>query len=464
MRVRFGTDGIRGVANTELTAELALAVGRAAARVIPTERWVLGRDTRRSGSLLASALASGLASEGCDVLDAGVLPTPAVAWISASLTVPGVVVSASHNPFADNGIKLINAGGSKLPVDTELQVEDEIDRVLAGAPGPRPLAGHGVGKVLAAENAADGYVDHLVGALEGRTLEGLHLVLDCANGAASSFAPEAFRRAGAEVDVVCAEPDGTNINDGCGSTRPEHLAEVVVTKGADLGLAFDGDADRVVAVAHDGTIASGDELLVLFARDLVARGRLAGNTVVVTVMSNLGLLRALAAEGIAVRNTPVGDRHVLDALTADGLSLGGEQSGHLVFPDLATTGDGLLTGLLLADLVVRSGSRFAELHSGAMRRVPQLLENVEVEAPGEVVSQQSVADAVAEAEAELDGRGRIVLRPSGTEPVVRVMVEADDAGVAAAVTDRLAGTVRKAAAALRAEKAAGPDQPVHSVS
>ncbi|HZU78622.1 MAG TPA: phosphoglucosamine mutase, partial [Acidimicrobiales bacterium] len=330
MDVRFGTDGIRGVANAELGVELVLALGRAAARVLPASTFVVGRDTRRSGTLLQAALSAGLASEGADVVDLGVLPTPGVAWVSAERSVPAAMVSASHNPFADNGIKLFAAGGTKLPDATEESIEEELQAILHGAGrGPRRPTGPGVGRLWPDPDALADYRAHLVAAADGRDLAGLHVVVDCANGAASAVAPEVLRSLGARVDVLADEPDGTNINAGVGSTHPEHVAGEVLARGASIGLALDGDADRLVAVDHTGAVATGDELLAMFAIDMASRGQLAGNTVVVTVMSNLGLRLAMADRGIAVRETPVGDRYVLEALDKDGLALGGEQSGHI---------------------------------------------------------------------------------------------------------------------------------------
>jgi len=445
--VRFGTDGIRGIANVELDAELVLAIGRAAARVLPARAFLVGRDTRQSGPLLQAALSAGLASEGADVIDLGVLPTPGVAWASADKQLPAAVVSASHNPFTDNGIKLLAAGGTKLPDAVEESIEEELDKILAATGGPLPPSGHGVGRLWSEPEVAVGYVDHLVGLVEPGALAGMHLVLDCANGAAYATAPAVLTRLGALVEVIGAEPDGTNINDGVGSTHPEVLAAAVVAAGAQLGLALDGDADRLVAVDHTGTCATGDELLAMFAADLAARGRLAGNTLVVTVMSNLGLRLAMAERSIAVRETPVGDRYVLEALDADGLSLGGEQSGHIVFRELATTGDGTLTALLLCDLVRRSGRPLAELAAASMRRLPQLLVNVASPDPALAVADDAVAEAVAAAEARLGEEGRVLLRASGTEPLVRVMVEAPDEETARQVADDLVATVRAVAVA-----------------
>ncbi|HLI75080.1 MAG TPA: phosphoglucosamine mutase [Acidimicrobiales bacterium] len=444
MGVQFGTDGIRGVANAELGAELVLALGRAAARALPASCFLVGRDTRRSGPLLQAALSAGLASEGADVVDLGVLPTPAVAWHAAHRRVPAAVVSASHNLFTDNGVKLFAAGGLKLPDAAEEQIEAELERVLHGEPVASPLTGHGVGRLTAEPDAAAGYVDHLVGVLEGRDLGQMRVVVDAANGAAFEVAPAVLRRLGAEVHTLSCEPDGANINDGCGSTHPERLADEVVRTGAEVGLALDGDADRLLAVDHTGAITSGDELLALFAADLRDRGRLRGNAIVVTVMSNLGLRLAMDELGVAVRDTPVGDRYVLEALDGEGLVLGGEQSGHLVFRDLATTGDGVMTGLLLLDLVRRRGRPLAELARGAMQRLPQVLVNVAVPRPAETVALPTVQAEVAEVEAELGARGRVVLRASGTEPLVRVMVEASDEQTARAAAGRLSAAVERA--------------------
>ncbi len=442
--MQFGTDGIRGVANAELGAELVLALGRAAARALPASCFLVGRDTRRSGPLLQAALSAGLASEGADVVDLGVLPTPGVAWHSAQRRVPAAVVSASHNLFTDNGVKLFAAGGLKLPDAAEEQIEAELERVLHGEPVAAPLTGHGVGRLTAEPDAAAGYVDHLAGVLEGRDLGQMRVVVDAANGAAFKVAPDILRRLGAEVHALSCEPDGANINDGCGSTHPEHLADEVVRTGAEVGLALDGDADRLLAVDHTGAITTGDELLALFAADLRDRGRLRGNAIVVTVMSNLGLRLAMDELGVAVRDTPVGDRYVLEALDGEGLVLGGEQSGHLVFRDLATTGDGVMTGLLLLDLVRRRGRPLAELARGAMQRLPQVLVNVAVPRPAETVALPAVQAEVAEAEAELGARGRVVLRASGTEPLVRVMVEAPDEQTARTVAGRLSTAVERA--------------------
>ncbi len=441
--LRFGTDGVRGIANAELTPELVLALGRAAARCLPAATFVVGRDTRRSGTLLQAALSAGLAAEGADVVDAGVLPTPALAWLSARDRVPAGVVSASHNPFADNGVKLFGAGGTKLAEADERAIEQEVARVLdPSVRGPVNPSGHGVGRIATDHGAGEAYLGHLCSLVEGRRLDGLRMVVDSANGAASALAGDLYRRLGAEVVAIGCEPDGANINDGFGSTQPDALSRAVVEHRADLGLALDGDADRLVAVDATGSVVDGDTLLALFAVDLAERGQLAGTTVVVTVMTNLGFRLAMRERGIVVKETPVGDRHVLAALDADGLSLGGEQSGHVIFRHLSTTGDGLLTGLVLADQVVRSGRPLADLTRGLVEPVPQVLLAVPVPDARALAECRAVWDAVAEESAALGDQGRVLVRPSGTEPVVRVMVEAADAAVALAVADRLAATVR----------------------
>jgi len=445
--VRFGTDGIRGVANADLGVELVLALGRAAARVLPAGCFVVGRDTRRSGPLLQSALSVGLASEGADVVDVGVLPTPAVAWVSAERGLPAAVVSASHNLFADNGVKLFAPGGCKLSDATEESIEAELEQILSGSGHAARPTGRAVGELCADPEAAESYVEHLV-SLAGRAdLSGLHVVVDCANGAASTVAPAVLRRLGARVDAVSDRPDGTNINAGCGSTHPEALAAEVRARGADVGLALDGDADRLVAVDHHGELVTGDELLAMFALDLAARGELAGDAVVVTVMSNLGLRLAMEAHGVAVRETPVGDRYVLEALEAGGLALGGEQSGHIVFRRLSTTGDGTLTGVLLLELLARAGRPLAELARGSMQRLPQVLQSVSVERPTAVVESDPVRKELDAVRLALGESGRVVLRASGTEPVVRVMVEATDQKTAVESAERLVQTVTSVAEA-----------------
>jgi phosphoglucosamine mutase len=438
-RPGFGTDGVRGVANSELTAELAVSLGRAAAKVLGAAAFVVGRDTRQSGTMLQAALSAGIASGGADVVDLGVLPTAGVAHVAQLRGLPAAMVSASHNPYRDNGIKFFDAAGMKLTPAIEGAVEAEVD----AAPG-RPPSSARVGSLSTDPDGVDEYRRHLAGSLEGRRLDGLHVVVDCANGAASRVAPEVLAELGASVDALFCDPDGTNINDACGSTEPGRLAREVVARGADLGLALDGDADRLVAVDHTGAICDGDVLLAIFALDLAARGQLPGDAVVVTVMTNLGFRLAMTRRGIAVHETPVGDRHVLAALDDAGLALGGEQSGHIVFRNRATTGDGVLTGLLLADTVVRAGRPLAELADGLVERVPQVLVNVEVSDPGRLAAAEGVWRAVSEVEAELGDTGRVLLRASGTEPLVRVMVEGPTPEVAAEAAGRLSKVVEAA--------------------
>jgi phosphoglucosamine mutase len=433
MAPRFGTDGVRGVANTELTPDYTLALGRAAARVLGGSRVLIGRDTRRSGPLLESALAAGFAAEGVDVSLLGVLPTPGVAHLAAAAEAPAAVITASHNPFADNGVKLFAAGGRKLPDDVEARIETEL--AALGAP---TAAGREVGAIGRAADAAVPYVEHLVAAVP--SLAGLHVVLDCAHGATHRVAPDVFERVGAEVTLVGAAPDGLNINDGCGATHPESLAATVVASGAHVGLAFDGDGDRLIALDHTGAVVNGDRLLALFALDRRTTGRLPHHTVVVTVMTNLGFHRAMRTAGIAVAQTAVGDRYVLEALDAGGYSLGGEQSGHIIMRDLATTGDGILAGLHLCDLVQRAGRPLADLGREVMEEYPQVLVNVRVAERHPDIA-ELVADEVAAEAAGLGDDGRILIRPSGTEPLIRVMVEADTDHHARAVADRLAGVI-----------------------
>ncbi len=445
MTVRFGTDGVRGVAGRDLTPEIALAIGRAAVRAFGARRVVIGRDTRRSGPLLEAAVAAGICAEGADAVLAGVVPTPAVAFAAERDQVVGVVISASHNQYADNGIKLFAPGGVKLSDEQQSAVEAEIDRALSPPSGPGASiddapTGERVGTLLADVDLAHDYAASIEGVTEGRRLDGLRVVVDCANGAASAIAPDVLADLGAEVVVLFAEPDGTNINDGCGSTHPEELQRAVVEEGAHLGLAFDGDADRLLAVDERGRLVDGDQILALCATDLRDRGRLTDDTVVVTVMSNLGFRQAMGREGITVVETAVGDRYVLAAMADGGFSLGGEQSGHLVFGDLGTTGDGLLSAVVLADLVVREGAALGDLADAAMTKLPQVLRNVRVESPMPDVADR-LAEQVAAVSAELGERGRVLLRPSGTEPVVRVMAEAPSEAEAAAAVDTLVAAV-----------------------
>ncbi len=438
----FGTDGVRGLANREVTANLALTLGDSAARVLAKSvegrrpRAVIARDTRISGAMLAQAMAAGLASAGVDVEHVDVLPTPGLAFLTAGEGIDlGVVISASHNPMQDNGIKFFANGGFKL----EDALEDEIESLLAKT-WSRPT-GAGVGQITTSVDTADeAYINHLVSSIDV-PLEGLKIVVDCANGATSAVAPEALRRCGAEVIVINAEPDGYNINANCGSTHPEQLQETVVATGANFGVAFDGDADRCLAVDHEGNMVDGDQIMGLLAVSLKEQGRLTNDTLVVTVMSNLGLILAMKAAGIKTVQTGVGDRYVLEAMREGNHVLGGEQSGHVIFLEHATTGDGTLTALLIAAEVAKSGKTLAELGS-IVQRLPQILINVPNVDKRKADTDEELAAAVAAAEERLGETGRVLLRPSGTEPLVRVMVEAATQEEADAVAQTLADVVK----------------------
>ncbi|GAB3436714.1 phosphoglucosamine mutase [Actinophytocola sediminis] len=443
----FGTDGVRGLANGDLGPELAMSVAAAAARVLAAHDSshrpvaVVGRDPRASGEMLQAAVAAGLTSAGADVMQLGVLPTPAVAHLVGELNADlGVMISASHNPMPDNGIKLFAEGGHKLP-DT---LEDEIEATIAGTAGAgftRPT-GAGVGRVYDISDALDRYLAHLLKAVPNR-LEGIRVVVDCANGAAWAAAPQVYREAGAEVIAVHALPDGENINDGCGSTHLDGLRELVLAERADLGIAHDGDADRCLAVDADGEVVDGDQIMAVLAIAMHEAGELAEDTLVATVMSNLGLHLAMRANGIALRTTAVGDRYVLAELRSGNLSLGGEQSGHLVLPAHATTGDGLLTAMRLMARIADTKRSLADL-AGVMTRLPQVLVNVRVADKAAVATSARVSEAVAEVEATLGDTGRVLLRPSGTEQLVRVMVEAPSHAEAEAAAQRLVGVVSAA--------------------
>jgi phosphoglucosamine mutase len=440
----FGTDGVRGLANVDLTAELALDLSVAAAHVLGEAGVfeghrplaVVGRDTRISGQFLEAAVVAGLASAGVDVLLLGVLPTPGVAFLTDSLRADlGVVLSASHNPMPDNGIKFLSRGGVKL----DDQVETAIEKRLR-EPWDRPT-GAGVGRVSTYPAAVADYAAHLVSTVH-RGLEGITVVLDCAHGAASTVGPLALRQAGAEVVAICAEPDGLNINHGCGSTHLDVLQRAVVQHGADVGFALDGDADRCLAVDHEGNVVDGDQLLAVLALAMRDAGTLKSDTVVATVMSNLGFVHAMRGEKVGVRQTKVGDRYVLEAMKAFGYTLGGEQSGHVIMSDHATTGDGILTALHVLARMAEKTQPLSAL-AGVMDRLPQVLVNVPDVDKSRADEDAVLAAAVAEAEFELGDGGRVLLRPSGTEPLVRVMVEAGTAEQAHTVADRLAGVVRR---------------------
>lgn len=446
----FGTDGVRGVANADLTAELALGLSVAAAHVLaeagtfeghrPTA--VVGRDPRASGEFLEAAVVAGLASAGVDVLRVGVLPTPAVAHLTGVLGADlGVMLSASHNAMPDNGIKFFARGGHKLADDLEDRIESVYEEHRTGAPWARPT-GAGVGRVRDYDEGFETYVSHLLTVLPNR-LDGLKVVLDEAHGAASHVSPEAFTRAGAQVVTIGAEPDGLNINDGCGSTHLGLLRAAVVEHGADLGIAHDGDADRCLAVDAAGNEVDGDQILAVLALAMREAGTLRGDTVVATVMSNLGFKLAMEREGLNLVQTAVGDRYVLESMKEHGYALGGEQSGHVIVLDHATTGDGTLTGLMLAARIAATGKSLAEL-AGVMERLPQILINVPDVDKSRVKTSGDLAAAVTAAETELGATGRVLLRPSGTEPLVRVMVEAADIEQARAVAQRLADVVKSA--------------------
>ncbi|MFD5794769.1 phosphoglucosamine mutase [Streptomyces diastatochromogenes] len=446
----FGTDGVRGVANADLTAEMALGLSVAAAHVLaeagtfeghrPTA--VVGRDPRASGEFLQAAVVAGLASAGVDVLTVGVLPTPAVAYLTGALGADlGVMLSASHNAMPDNGIKFFARGGHKLADELEDKIEAVYESHRHGEPWERPT-GAGVGRVRSYDEGFEQYIAHLLAALPNR-LDGLKIVLDEAHGAAAGVSPEVFSRAGAQVVTIGAEPDGLNINDGCGSTHLDKLKAAVIEHGAAFGIAHDGDADRCLAVDHTGEEVDGDQILSVLALALRERSELRSDTVVATVMSNLGFKLAMERAGIRLVQTAVGDRYVLEEMKQHGYALGGEQSGHVIILDHATTGDGTLTGLLLAARVAETGRSLREL-AAVMERLPQVLVNVPDVDKSRVKTSAELAAAVTEAERELGSTGRVLLRPSGTEPLVRVMVEAADIDQARSVAGRLADAVKSA--------------------
>ncbi len=440
----FGTDGVRGLANGHLTAELALDLSVAAAHVLGDRGEfeghrplaVVGRDTRISGQFLEAAVVAGLASAGVDVLLLGVLPTPGVAYLTGVLGADlGVMLSASHNPMPDNGIKFLARGGVKLDDAAEHAIERRM-----GDHWERPV-GSAVGTVSAYPTGLDEYAAHLVRTIE-HPLAGIRVVIDCAEGAAWEAGPKAIADAGADVTAIHAQPDGLNINDGCGSTHLGPLQRAVLKDGADVGFALDGDADRCLAVDHEGNIVDGDQLLAILALSLRDSGHLVRNTVVATVMSNLGFVQAMKANGVGVRQTKVGDRYVLEAMRVSGYSLGGEQSGHVILSEHATTGDGVLTALQVLERMATTGQSLAKLAS-VMTRLPQVLVNVPDVDKARADDDAVLAAAVAEEESELGDTGRVLLRPSGTEPLVRVMVEAATADQARAVAERLAEVVRR---------------------
>ncbi|TAP27859.1 phosphoglucosamine mutase [Arthrobacter sp. S41] len=440
----FGTDGVRGKANELLTPELALELAQAASVVLGLSQSedgrkpvaVVAKDPRISGDFLSAAIEAGLAASGVDVMDAGTLPTPAAAFLVGDLDADfGVMISASHNAAPDNGIKFLARGGKKL----DDSLEDAIEACLK-MPKPRPTAGE-VGRVARFADAEDRYIMHLLQALPNR-LDGLKVVLDCAHGAASGCSPEVFKAAGAEVIVIGADPDGININDGYGSTHLEKLQAAVLENGADLGIAHDGDADRCLAVDHEGTVVDGDQIMAVMALDMKDRGELKDNTLVATVMSNLGLKLAMEAAGITLKQTGVGDRYVLEGMHEGNYSLGGEQSGHVIFSKHATTGDGVLTGLMIAARVKATGKSLKELAS-VLTVLPQVLINVRGVDKAAAPECEPLLRDIAATEARLGSTGRVLLRPSGTEPVVRVMVEAATHDQAQAEAETLASSVKE---------------------
>jgi phosphoglucosamine mutase len=461
----FGTDGVRGAAGRDLTAGLALGLASAAASVLAGSgafdrasssnrrpAAVVGRDPRASGEFLEAAVVAGLAASGVDVIRLGVIPTPGVAYLTAAMDADfGVVLSASHNPAEDNGIKFFARGGLKLPDAVEAEIETRLARqngsaAGSGLSGPTGVPAGGFGRVDDAVGHGEVYLAHLLSTLPGGTdpagpLAGLRVVVDCAHGAASRFAPDLLRRAGAQVTAIGAEPDGLNINAGCGSTSLQTLSSAVVELGADAGIAHDGDADRCLAVDALGRVVDGDQILAVLAMALKAEGRLAGDTVVATVMANLGFRDAMHAAGIDVIETPVGDRYLIAAMLTGQYVLGGEQSGHIIMLDHATTGDGLLTGLHLLAQMVRQGRALADLVS-VMTRYPQVLINVSGVDKARIAAAPELGDVVAAAQAELGDGGRVLVRPSGTEPAMRVMVEAADTAQAERLAARLAAAIK----------------------
>lgn len=437
MSIRFGTDGVRGRAYDDLSVDDARRIGEAAALVLGGRRAVLAHDSRESGNDLAAGVAQGLADGGVAPEYLGVAPTPAVAFLAAADDVVGVMVSASHNPWYDNGIKIFGPGGRKLTDDQQhrLEVELAIDGTPGTTPTPiadRPLIDSRIGE----------YTRHLTSTVDPGALAGMRVVVDAANGAASAIAGPVFADLGAHVVTIGTAPNGRNINDNVGSTHPEELQRVVVETGADAGVALDGDADRLIAVDHTGAIVNGDQLIAICATDLDRRGLLADSTVVVTVMTNLGFRLAMAEAGVTVDETAVGDRHVLASLETNGWSLGGEQSGHLIFRRLSTTGDGLLSAVQVLDTVARSGETLHELATRAMTIFPQVLKNVPVAAKIPDVADQ-LADEISAVDDELGPQGRVLIRASGTEPLIRVMVEAATPELAEASCQRLAEAVER---------------------
>lgn len=438
----FGTDGVRGIANRELTPELAFKIGRAGAYVLAehgqSKRIVIGRDTRISGDMLEAALVAGICSVGMDVCKVGIMPTPAIAYLTRDLNAAaGVVISASHNPVEDNGIKFFGPSGYKLSD----QLEEDIESMIFNETKyPAPIGGD-LGRVHIIKDAVERYVNFACSTINV-SLSGLKIVVDCANGAAYQVAPRILSELGAEVIPIFNTPDGVNINVDCGSTHPEMLMKKVVEYQADLGLAHDGDADRVLAVDAQGNLVDGDQIMVICARQLKSKNLLPHDTVVVTVMSNMGLHAAMRQSGIEVLQTKVGDRYVMEKLLESGAVLGGEQSGHIIFLDHSTTGDGIITALKLLE-VIKETNQPLEVLAAQMERYPQMLKNVRVKDKELVMTSNELASAIKGAEEYLQGEGRVLVRPSGTEPVIRVMAEAKDQQKLKAVVDKLVAVVEK---------------------
>lgn len=439
----FGTDGVRGVANAELTPELAYKIGRCGGYVLTKEahqpKVVIGLDTRISGPMLEAALIAGLLSIGASVVRLGVVSTPAVAYLTKELGADaGVMISASHNPVEDNGIKFIAGDGFKLSDETELEIEALLDAEKDEL--PRPVGGD-IGTVTIDEGAKQRYLDFLKTTVKG-DFSGLKIVLDCANGAAYQLAPAIFRELGADVTTVGAEPDGRNINAGVGSTHPEYLREKVLEHGADLGLSFDGDADRLIAIDEKGEEVDGDYILCIVGDRLKREGKLAEETIVTTVMANIGFFKGTESIGLKTAKTAVGDRYVMEEMRRGGYNLGGEQSGHVIFLDYITTGDGILTGLQLVETVAASGKKLGEL-KGLMRKFPQKLVNVRVADKSLYNGNAAIEEAVKQVEAELGDNGRVLVRPSGTESLIRVMAEGPDKEQVEAYVDQIANVVKR---------------------
>ena len=442
MRKLFGTDGVRGVANQKLTAELAFQIGRAGAYLLTAEnkrgRIVIGKDTRISGDMLEAALIAGITSLGVDVLAVGVISTPAIAYLTRALKADaGIVISASHNPVEDNGIKFFAGNGFKLPDEKEL----ELERLIFDPPAyPQPVGGD-IGRVLLVDDAKERYIQHAKGTIK-ESLAGLKIVVDGANGAASEIAPRILRDLGAEVITINCTPDGKNINDGCGSTHPESLQQAVLDEKADLGLAHDGDADRIIAVDENGNLIDGDFIMTICGKHLASKGKLKNNLLVVTVMTNLGLKIAFQDTGVQLLETKVGDRYVLEAMREKGACLGGEQSGHIIFLEHNTTGDGIITALQLLSVMQEKKQSLGTL-ACQMKKLPQVLINVRTEKKDTVMDIPEVAAAIKQAEEKMAGRGRILIRPSGTEPLLRIMAEGEDQKELQLIGEAIADVIRQ---------------------